>query len=98
MFKIFKNKFYFYIFIAFILFFAQTAESHINLDKDLFQSKIFFNHQKENIFNKNIDMNLIYTTIETNKITFMKVKQESFFSLFWGMLSFFMTIFVFGFR
>lgn len=98
MFKIFKNNFYFYIFIAFVLFFAQTAEIYIKLDKDLFQSKIFFTNRKEIIVSKNIDMNLIYTIGETNKITFMKAKQESCFSLFWGILSFFMTLFVFGCR
>ncbi|WP_375617244.1 hypothetical protein [Bartonella sp. AP58NXGY] len=98
MLKIFKNKFYFYIFISFIFLFAQTAESYVNFDKDLSQSKQFFNNQEENIVNKNIDMNLIYTIGETNKITFMKVKQESCFSVFWGIISFFMTLFVFGCR
>ncbi|QEE09641.1 hypothetical protein D1093_08590 [Bartonella kosoyi] len=98
MFKVFKNKFYCSIFIAFILFFVQGAESHINLDKDLFQRELFFTHQEKNRVTRNIDRAVIYLIEEKNQLTFMKVRQESCFSAFWGIISFFMTILVFGFR
>ncbi|PIT68855.1 hypothetical protein [Bartonella tribocorum] len=96
--KIFKNNFYFYIFIAFILFFTQITESHVNISKDLFQSELFLPNQEENIVTRNIGRAVIYPIEEKNQLTFMKVKQESCFSVFWGIVSFFMTLLVFGFR
>ncbi|EJF82260.1 hypothetical protein MCU_01580 [Bartonella elizabethae Re6043vi] len=98
MFKVFKNNFYCYIFIAFILFFAQGAESHIDIAKEFFQRELFFTHQEKNRVNQNIDRAVIYLIEEKNQLTFMKVRQESCFSAFWGIISFFMTILVFGFR
>ncbi|QEE12589.1 hypothetical protein D1092_06320 [Bartonella krasnovii] len=98
MFKILKNRFYCSIFIVFILFFAQDAENHMNISKDLFQRELFFTNQEKNIIARNIDMAVIYPIEEKNQLTFMKVRQESCFLVFWEVLSFFMTILVFGFR
>ncbi len=41
MFKIFKTKFYLYIFIASILFFT-SAESRIDIAKEFFQREFFY--------------------------------------------------------
>ncbi|WP_144756212.1 hypothetical protein, partial [Bartonella saheliensis] len=87
-----------FIFIAFILLFAQGAESHINIAKGLFQRELFFTNQEENIVARNIDRTVLYPVEEKNQLTFMKVRQEGCFSVLWGILSFFMTILVFGFR
>ncbi len=98
MFNIFKSNFYCSIFIAFVLFFAQGAERHINIAKEFFQRELFFTHQEKNRVARNIDRAVIYSNEEKNKLTFMKVRQESCFSAFWGILLFFMNILVFGFR
>ncbi len=43
-------------------------------------------------------MAVIYPIEEENQLIFMKVRQESCFLAFWEVLSFFMTILVFGFK
>ncbi|WP_254493898.1 hypothetical protein [Bartonella sp. B1099] len=64
MFKIFKTKFYLYIFIASILFFAQGAESRIDIAKAFFQRELFFTHQEKNRVIRNIDRAMIYPNEE----------------------------------
>ncbi|WP_273719122.1 MULTISPECIES: hypothetical protein [Bartonella] len=70
----------------------------MNIAKEFFQRELFFINEEENIVTRNIDRAVIYPIEEKNQLTFMKVKQESCFSVFWGIISFFMTLLVFGFR
>ncbi|WP_273758654.1 hypothetical protein [Bartonella sp. AU55XJBT] len=70
----------------------------MNIAKEFFQRELFFIHQEKNIVARNIDKAVIYPIEEKNKLTFIKARKENCFSVFWGIILFFMNILIFGFR